>query len=1041
MKLPLLRRFALFLIAFGLITSASSQLPVIWQKQLPTGTKAIQRPFIFSTPDGGFVTLTCSRNDNGALSCYPGDTVTVFAKFNAQGTETFRKCYKIDSIGYVSSAAMVGDSALIVGSYNPGGGLVTDPSLTLMSLTGDVVWQKALPAKWMMMDIRSSISGGFFFRAGESNLPFNARIFSHIGRFTSSGTIIWDLRFSSVSEQIHAVHETSNGEVWAMTSAGACGGVAAMHKYTSTGQVIREFMCFGATNESSNIIATPDGGIIVHSSGVTNYSSVSCRGGVFNKFGTNLLTTTLKKCYDASLNKLIKHPVSGYIAIGFKLDAQSKQIGWIAKTDEVGNIEWQQTHPFSSSAQFRDATFMEDGGLLVTALQTISGDQTAWVMRISLSNGITGRVFIDANGNGTKESSEQNFDGGLVEVSGSGSTVRINPIDGKYFVGVTEGTYTTNLLLPFDYWIVNPVSRQSTFTAPSDPDTINFALQPKTAVNDLRISLISATISRPGFAHTLKVFYKNVGTQSVNDVVIKLSKDQRSTVTNTSPSVTTENSDTLSWTIGNLASQDSGSITIELRLSPPPTLNFSDTLRFDATIEPGTGDISPLDNSNMLKEIVRGSYDPNDKIENRSGDIRQSEVNDNQHLSYTIRFQNTGNDTAFRVIIRDTLESTHQLQTLEMIASSHPYSLSVKDDRYLTWTFDNILLPDSNVNEPASHGFLNYRIRPDSNLGAGAMITNTASIYFDFNPPVKTAAAITTIRPERPEKPVISAEATAFCSNAGIRKFKIENLPTVPYTSNATIDNNSVTIASDSMILVDPATMTSGDHKITVTFSNGFETAVTEVLFFISTALTPQLSLSASNTTLNEDITSSTLTATAGVGAGTTPKFTFAKDRDFTAVVRAESAVNTFTVSASDLNSGSNRVYVRLRSSESCVTAPTVIDSINITLDTTTTQPPPPPPPPPTPSSKGFVDPEYPNTIINIFPNPVDDHITIRGLQPSKQYQVRIVSMNGQLVKSQSFGGIETATIGNLAVLKGNLILSLIDQRKKKVIGTTSLVR
>ncbi|MBK7572907.1 MAG: hypothetical protein IPI10_15305 [Bacteroidetes bacterium] len=37
-------------------------------------------------------------------------------------------------------------------------------------------------------------------------------------------------------------------------------------------------------------------------------------------------------------------------------------------------------------------------------------------------------------------------------------------------------------------------------------------------------------------------------------------------------------------------------------------------------------------------------------------------------------------------------------------------------DGALQFTFDNILLPDSNVDEPGSHGFVNYRISPKAGL-------------------------------------------------------------------------------------------------------------------------------------------------------------------------------------------------------------------------------------------------------------------------------------------------------------------------------------
>ncbi|PCH66207.1 MAG: hypothetical protein COC01_08660, partial [Bacteroidetes bacterium] len=61
------------------------------------------------------------------------------------------------------------------------------------------------------------------------------------------------------------------------------------------------------------------------------------------------------------------------------------------------------------------------------------------------------------------------------------------------------------------------------------------------------------------------------------------------------------------------------------------------------------------------------------------------------------------------------------------------------------WTFDNILLPDSNTNEPASHGFVKFKVKQNSNNANDTIISNRASIYFDFNAPVVTNYATVTV--------------------------------------------------------------------------------------------------------------------------------------------------------------------------------------------------------------------------------------------------------------------------------------------------------
>lgn len=55
------------------------------------------------------------------------------------------------------------------------------------------------------------------------------------------------------------------------------------------------------------------------------------------------------------------------------------------------------------------------------------------------------------------------------------------------------------------------------------------------------------------------------------------------------------------------------------------------------------------------------------------------------------------------------------------------------------------MLPDSNTNEPASHGNIVYRIRQNTNNVLGDVINNTAYIYFDYNPAIITNQTTNTL--------------------------------------------------------------------------------------------------------------------------------------------------------------------------------------------------------------------------------------------------------------------------------------------------------
>lgn len=133
-----------------------------------------------------------------------------------------------------------------------------------------------------------------------------------------------------------------------------------------------------------------------------------------------------------------------------------------------------------------------------------------------------------------------------------------------------------------------------------------------------------------------------------------------------------------------------------------------------------------------------GSYDPNDKQGFPRGYGAQHYIKPGVDIEYLIRFQNTGTDTAFQVVIRDTLSPWLDPGSVAPGASSHPYRFDYYGDGYLKFVFDPIALPDSNVNQAGSQGFVSFRVKQRADVPLETDIFNQAAIYFDANPPVIT---------------------------------------------------------------------------------------------------------------------------------------------------------------------------------------------------------------------------------------------------------------------------------------------------------------
>ncbi|AHM60016.1 hypothetical protein D770_08775 [Flammeovirgaceae bacterium 311] len=197
----------------------------------------------------------------------------------------------------------------------------------------------------------------------------------------------------------------------------------------------------------------------------------------------------------------------------------------------------------------------------------------------------------------------------------------------------------------------------------------------------------------------------------------------------------------------------------EALLSPHHPLKKSVTINVEgcntATLPIIAGNMEP----NLLPETLResmqmvcmeiiDSFDPNDKQVVPAGITANHNIMGDEFLEYTIRFQNTGTAAAINIRITDKLDRNLDLSTLKIGAASHPMTWegeTMGSIASITWRFNNINLPDSNANEPASHGFVKFRIRPKQSLEKGTIIKNKADIYFDFNSPVTTNEVFNTI--------------------------------------------------------------------------------------------------------------------------------------------------------------------------------------------------------------------------------------------------------------------------------------------------------
>jgi len=359
-------------------------------------------------------------------------------------------------------------------------------------------------------------------------------------------------------------------------------------------------------------------------------------------------------------------------------------------------------------------------------------------------NIMKGICFVDYNSNGVQDAGEPAYIAAMVASTWNSKTYSSQPdTQGTFLNYLDTGATVTTLQNVLPYYTVSPTQHITNYSTYHNTDTVNFALVPLSGYQDIRISLVNTHRGRPGTWSGFSIVYSNVGVTPVSGSVYMV-KDHRLNIGTAYPSYSSIHGDTITWLYSNLLPNTSRTITIQLPI-PTSGVNVGDTLNDIVVIEPIASDNFPADNYSATDHTVVNSSDPNDKEMMQGGYFSTMQVANGDYLNYIIRFQNTGTDTAFKIIIRDTLDNKLDGSTFDMISASNNYVVGIENQKNITWTFNNILLPDSNHNEQASHGYVAYRVKPKSTVAGGDVIKNTADIIFDYNQPIATNTAVTTV--------------------------------------------------------------------------------------------------------------------------------------------------------------------------------------------------------------------------------------------------------------------------------------------------------
>ncbi len=348
---------------------------------------------------------------------------------------------------------------------------------------------------------------------------------------------------------------------------------------------------------------------------------------------------------------------------------------------------------------------------------------------------VSGNIYMDPDKDCIQPATETNLANWQVKVENGDKMKIVNTNrQGHFEFSVPDGDYTLS---------ANPINRnwemctQSYDVAINDQQVNverNFLAYATSACSELEIDF-SAPLLRRCFDNYYSIRVRNTGPDASAGTVLTLELDPYYEFISATIPFEIKNDSIIKFDLGVLELNEEITFQVFFKISCNAPLGIEHCLKglLDDAHECG-------DTRSYYEECQHniGSFDPNDKrMFNEAGKETQR-IDKGEYIYYHIRFQNSGTDTAFNVRVVDPLSSLFDLSTLEMLSASHPYVYSITDGPSLLVEFENIMLPDSNINEVASHGYFKFRVKPRAQLDYGTSIPNQAGIYFDFNAPVLT---------------------------------------------------------------------------------------------------------------------------------------------------------------------------------------------------------------------------------------------------------------------------------------------------------------
>lgn len=729
------------------IVKTDSLGAIQWQKSFG-GTNTDIGFSIKQTIDSGYIFIGATISVDGDVVGNHGNYDAWLVKLDKTGNIQWQKCLGGSSGEIARTIEITPDSGYVIGAVaNSNDGDVSgkhglqDIWVVKLDVNGNIQWQKCL---------------GGTQTDGPPGLAFNVGNPQKISIcLTGDGGYFIGSNSTSIDGDVTG-HHGPGGLV-------TIGGVSHLDtdywviKLDNTG-ALQWQKSLGGTYEdwAYSVLATNDNGYIV----AGNTSSTD--GDVSGTLGAGLHSWIVKldslgiikwqKLIGATGIQSWTHHISKTNDGNFFLTGKDGAQAWVYKMNGAGSVLWQKLLGGTSTDDVGIKGFnTNDGGYILSGWTSsnngdVSGNHGSsdfWLVKLFPvpANTISGTIYEDLNKNCLKDSGEVGLANQIVKAM-PGNYFATTDANGDYTLFVDTGIYNVshttqvyyNQSCPILSGGYNPVINIL------NPNSFNnnFADTLTSHCIDVKVNVTTPSL-RLCRRNTYALAYKNIGALSATNVSITVNFD---------PAIIPLSS-SLPWSIvggqyvfsiGTLAPNQGGILTIVDSVSCTTSTGILNCTT--ANIATTNSECDVVNNNASDCHNIISSCDPNgievqSQISN-NGYVLQENITASDTLAYIIRFQNTGTDTAYTVVVRDTLSNYLNPASIELDAASHPYTFRIYENGICEWLFNDILLPDSTTNEIASHGFIKFKVKQASNNNLGTKILNRAAIWFDYNQAVIT---------------------------------------------------------------------------------------------------------------------------------------------------------------------------------------------------------------------------------------------------------------------------------------------------------------